>query len=336
MRTIALEEHFLASGFADATRRRGDVPGRSTATGPAAEVAVRREAQLADSDSLRLADMDTAGIDVQVLSHTIGSRPPFTGSEGMQLARQANDQMAAAVAAHPDRFVGLATLPMTEPEAAAAELERAVVSLGCKGAVINGTTNGRFLDDAMFLPILEEAVRLDVPVYLHPAPPPVPVWEAYYGGLEPGVRYSLATGSWGWHSEVGLHALRLIVAGIFDRLPSLQVIIGHMGEMIPFMLARITRGAHPGGHVTAASDPGLLCPQFLPDYQRLLQRSTAALDQGSLWPRPYHVCRRLPLQHQPARTALPGQHSPYRRGEGQALLPECRAALQAGHAGVDA
>ena len=240
MRTIALEEHFVAAGFADAARRRGDVPGQSPATGPAAEVAVRREVQLADLQSMRLADMDSAGIDVQVLSHTVGSRPAFTGAEGVQLARQANDQMAAAVAAHPNRFVGLATLPMTEPEAAAAELKRAVVSLGCKGAVINGTTDGRFLDDSMFLPILEEAVRLDVPVYLHPAPPPAPVWEAYYGGLEPGVRYSLATGSWGWHSEVGLHALRLIVAGIFDRLPSLQVIIGHMGEMIPFMLARIT------------------------------------------------------------------------------------------------
>jgi predicted TIM-barrel fold metal-dependent hydrolase len=184
--------------------------------------------------------MDNAGIDVQVLSHTVGSGRPFTGAEGVELARQANDQMAAAVAAHPGRFIGLATLPMTEPEAAVAELERAVVSLGCKGVVINGTTNGRFLDNTTFLPILEAAVRLDVPVYLHPAPPPAPVRDAYYGGLEPAVGFSLATNSWGWHSEVGLHALRLIVSGTFDRLPSLQVIIGHMGEMLPFMLARIT------------------------------------------------------------------------------------------------
>jgi len=239
VRTIALEEHFLATGYAGATRQR-DAAG-SGALGPAGmSVAARREAQLADLDAMRLADMDAAGIDMQVLLHTAGNGRPFTGAEGIELARQANDQMAAAVAAHPDRFIGLATLPMTEPDAAVAELERAVVSLGCKGAVINGTTNGRFLDDPLFFPILEAAVRLDVPVYLHPAPPPVPVLDAYYRGLEPAVSFLLATSAWGWHSEVGVHALRLVAAGTFDRLPSLQIIIGHMGEMIPYMLARTT------------------------------------------------------------------------------------------------
>ena len=104
--------------------------------------------------------------------------------------------------------------------------------------MINGTTNGRFLDDPSFLPILERAAALDVPIYIHPEVPPAAVQEAYYSGLDPEVNFSLSTAGWGWHSEVGLHALRLILAGVFDRLPTLQIIIGHMGEMIPFMLAR--------------------------------------------------------------------------------------------------
>jgi uncharacterized protein len=114
-----------------------------------------------------------------------------------------------------------------------------VRSLGFKGAMINGTTNGRFLDDPSFLPILERAVALDVPIYVHPGYPPAAVWEAYYAGFDPAVSFALATAGWGWHSEAGIHALRLILAGIFDRFPGLQIIIGHMGEMLPFMLARI-------------------------------------------------------------------------------------------------
>ncbi len=125
------------------------------------------------------------------------------------------------------------------------ELERAVRSLGFKGAMINGTANGRFLDDPSFLPILERAVTLDVPIYIHPGVPPAAVREAYYSGFDPAVNFSLSTASWGWHSEVGIHALRLILAGVFDRLPALQIIIGHMGEMIPFMLARINNVLTP-------------------------------------------------------------------------------------------
>jgi predicted TIM-barrel fold metal-dependent hydrolase len=128
---------------------------------------------------------------------------------------------------------------MTRPEAAADELERAVRSLGLKGPMIHGSINGRFLDDPSFLPILERAAALSVPIYLHPAMPPAPVREAYYTNLDPAVGFVLSTAGWGWHSEVGMHALRLILAGVFDRLPTLQIIIGHMGEMIPFMLACI-------------------------------------------------------------------------------------------------
>ncbi|HJT59099.1 MAG TPA: amidohydrolase family protein, partial [Ktedonobacteraceae bacterium] len=157
----------------------------------------------------------------------------------IRLARLANDQLATAISAHPTRFAGFATLPMIVPEAAADELERAVRLHGMKGAMINGTTNGHFLDDPSFSSVLERAAALDVPIYIHPAPPPAPVREIYYSGLEPAVNFALATGGWGWHSETAIHALRLILFGVFDRLPRLRVIIGHMGEMIPFMFVRI-------------------------------------------------------------------------------------------------
>jgi predicted TIM-barrel fold metal-dependent hydrolase len=183
--------------------------------------------------------MDTSGVDLQVISDIGSSLAPRSGDEGVRLTRESNEQVATACTAHPDRFAGFATLPMTEPGAAVDELERAVRSLGLKGAMIFGTTNGRFLDDPAFLPVLERAAALSVPIYLHPTTPPAPVREAYYSGLDPAVGFVLSTSGWGWHSEVGIHALRLILAGVFDRLPTLQIIIGHMGEMIPFMLARI-------------------------------------------------------------------------------------------------
>ncbi len=235
MRTIAIEEHFLSEGFREAMKRN---PRRQAGT-LAHAIPARVEEKLSDLDILRLRDMDAGDIDFQVISHGVADTGPLPVSDEISLAQAANDQLAAAVAAHSDRFAGFATLPMADPGAAANELERAVRSLRFKGAMINGTINGRFLDDPAFLPVLERAVTLDVPIYIHPAPPPMTVWEAYYAGFDTAVSRSLATSGWGWHSEVGIHALRLIVSGVFERLPGLQIIIGHMGEMIPFMLARI-------------------------------------------------------------------------------------------------
>ena len=235
MRTIAIEEHFLAKGFREAMQRNASSQGGGLRPAMTAE----RQVKLADLGSIRLKEMDTGGIDLQVISDIGSVVAPRPGDEGVKLAREANDQLAAAVAAHPDRFAGFATLPMTKPEAAADELERAVRSLGMKGPMIHGSINGRFLDDPSFLPVLERAAILNVPIYLHPAEPSAPVREAYYTDLDPAVGFVLSTSGWGWHSEVGMHALRLILAGVFDRLPTLQIIIGHMGEMIPFMLARI-------------------------------------------------------------------------------------------------
>ena len=127
---------------------------------------------------------------------------------------------------------------MPDPPAAARELERTVTQLGFKGACINGTTHGKFLDDPDFTPVLERAQSLGVPLYLHPALPPREVSDIYFANLEPGLSRMLATAGWGWHAEQGLHTLRLISSGVFDRFPRLQIIIGHMGEMLPYMLVR--------------------------------------------------------------------------------------------------
>lgn len=235
MRTITLEEHFLASGFRERIEKVAASQGRSLREGPAAE----RYAMLSDLGSTRLKAMDAGAVDLQVISHTTEGTKFLAPEEDVRLVRAANDELAAAVSAHPDRYAGFALLPLTDPAAAVDELERAVRTLGFKGAMVHGTTNGLFLDDASFLPVLERAVALDVPIYVHPAEPPEAVKKAYYEGFGGAINFTLSTSGWGWHSETAIHALRMILAGVFDRLPTLQIIIGHMGEMIPFMLGRI-------------------------------------------------------------------------------------------------
>jgi hypothetical protein len=154
--------------------------------------------------------------------------------QGLDLARAYNDRLKQLS----DRFAGFAHLPMTAPEAAADELQRAVENLGFCGALINGTTGGRFLDDPSFEPILARAAQLDVPLYLHPNLPPQVIRKAYYDGLPDVVSAILATGGWGWHAETAVHILRLVLSGALDRHPNLKLIIGHMGEGLPAMLAR--------------------------------------------------------------------------------------------------
>ncbi len=194
--------------------------------------------RLQDLGEGRIAGMDEAGIDVQVLSTPAVGVEDLDPPESVKMSRDLNDVLAKAVADHPDRFAGFAVLPTCDPPAAAAELERAVSELGFKGALINGHMRGRFLDDEFFWPIFERAEALDVPIYLHPTPPPPQVKEAYFSGL-PGITGQvLALAGWGWHCETGLHSLRLVIGGVFDRFPKLQVVIGHMGENIPFSLAR--------------------------------------------------------------------------------------------------
>ncbi len=232
MKIITLEEHFQISSVNEALKKL--LPGAQDAP-PLAFPATRLEDLGAD----RLKAMDAMGVDIQVLSFTPVGIPAIPADEAVPLTREINDQLAAAIAAHPDRFAGFATLPMSKPEAAAAELERCVNTLGFKGTLISGPTNDRFLDDPSFRPILETAAALDVPIYLHPAPPINAVRDVYYAGFDPAVSGIFATFGWGWHMETGVHALRMILGGVFDRYPNLQLILGHWGEMIPFYLARI-------------------------------------------------------------------------------------------------
>ncbi len=257
MRTITIEEHFLSNSFRERMNK-DNQGGSSQGNGMSPEL----QTKLSDLGSTRLNDMDASSIDFQVISHTASGAISLPAQESIGVIRAANDQLAEAIAAHPDRFAGFALLPMGDPAAAVAEMERAIRSLGFKGVMINGTTNGLFLDDPSFLPILEQAVALNVPIYLHPAPPPPSVRNAYYTGFDPAVNFVLSTAGWGWHSETGIHSLRLILSGVFDRLPTLQIIIGHMGEMLPFMFDRINNTLAPAAKNLQRRLPEYLLQNF--------------------------------------------------------------------------
>jgi predicted TIM-barrel fold metal-dependent hydrolase len=237
MRVVALEEHFsvpaLSGRIGEAAiarrgyRRRNVLPGRPNPLELLPEIG-----------EMRLAAMDEAGITMQVLSVSGPAADLVAGAEGNALAGDLNDALAAAIGRHPDRFAGFAHLPMRDPEAAARELTRSVRELGFHGALINGTTEDRFLDDSRFDPILSAAERLGVPIYLHPHLAPEAVRQLYYDNLPSNSGAVLEAAGWGWHSETAIHVLRLVLSGTLDRHPRLKLIIGHMGEGLPAMLAR--------------------------------------------------------------------------------------------------
>jgi len=247
MRTITLEEHYATSAFFEGPGRQLKDAAQAAHAHPlVAEGMAQLMDRLCDLDDRRIADMDAAGIDVQVLSLTSPGVDQLDATEAVTLSREANDQLAEAVRRHPSRFTGFATLPTAVPATAADELERTVSEHGFKGALINGHVKGRYLDDQFFWPILERAEALAVPLYLHPTLPPQPVIAASYtGNFAPEVTRGLAMAAWGWHIETAIHVLRLILGGAFDRYPGLQLVIGHMGETLPFMLPRLDLGLPP-------------------------------------------------------------------------------------------
>jgi len=237
MRVVALEEHFTVPALVgridrDAISRRGFRPRNLPKTGP------NPLELMPEIGERRLQSMDEAGISVQVLSNTGPGPDLVPGPEGIAIAREMNDHLAAAVARHPKRFAGFAVLPMQSPDAVAAELARAVRELGFAGALINGTTEGRFLDHPGYDALLAAAVELDVPIYIHPHLAPEAVRRAYYSDLPAGASRVLEAAGWGWHSETAIQILRLVLSGALDRHPRLKLIIGHMGEMLPMMMAR--------------------------------------------------------------------------------------------------
>jgi predicted TIM-barrel fold metal-dependent hydrolase len=232
MRTITLEEHFATPGFFDGPGR--ELKNRAEKVGGRYANLIAR---LCDVGAKRLAEMDAAGIDMQVLSLTAPGVEQLDAADAVALARDANDYVADAVKKHPTRFAAFAAVATPAPNEAAAELERCARS-GFKGAAVNGHNRGRYLDDKFYWPFLECADALNVPIYLHPTPPPKAVLDTYYGGFAPLLSEMLAGGAWGWHIETAVHVIRLISRGVFDRFPKLQVVIGHMGEGLPFMFQR--------------------------------------------------------------------------------------------------
>ncbi len=234
MRTITLEEHYASPGFLDGPGR--ELKAQALKFGAAA---AKLFEQLCDVGEKRISEMDAARIDMQVLSLTSPGTEQLEVADALALAREANDFLADAVKKNPARLAGFAALPTAAPDKAAEELERMVRGHGFKGAIINGHCRGRYLDHKFFWPILERAEALNVPIYLHPTQPPKPVIEASYGGFSPIVTDLLAGAGWGWHIETAIHVIRLILGGVFDKYPKLQIVIGHMGETLPFMLQRL-------------------------------------------------------------------------------------------------
>jgi uncharacterized protein len=240
MRIVTLEEHFSLPNVGPYNAPRP--PAVANAEKMPAVIRTVGD-KINDLGEGRIADMDRYGITIQVLSkagvHMGPSADMFDGAEAIAFAKTFNDQVAKKIANHRDRFAAFAHLAASIPAAAADELERTVVEYGFKGALISGLVRCRFLDDPMFSPLLARAEKLDVPIYIHPGPPPAEVRKAYYEGpFSQKIGTGLATFAWGWHYETALHIMRLAVSGTLDKFPRLNLIIGHMGEALPIVLAR--------------------------------------------------------------------------------------------------
>lgn len=252
MRIIGLEEHFCTLEVAEALRALPPEQGDNALILHSPEFISNA---LADGlGEKRLKAMDAAGVDMMVLSLTSPATQALTPEQAVPLARQANDFLAAAVKAHPDRIAGWATLPTPDPAMAVQELERSVQELGFVGACIHGRTGDDYLDHERFHPILAKAAELNVPIYLHPQIPPQAVRQHLYDGFDQKLSTTFATSGWGWHADAGVGALRLILAGVFDDYPNLQFVMGHWGETVLFFLDRITDMSKMATHLKRPID----------------------------------------------------------------------------------
>ena len=227
---IALEEHFVIDQPTHVDRWLTLIP-----TAPK-DITAKIKRPLCDLGEARIAAMAAANIDFAVLSNDATVQGALDAATALTLAREANDRLAKAVQAHPGHFAGFATVPLQDPQAGADEFERAVRDLGMKGAMIFGQTDGRYLDDDRFSPLWERAQALDVPIYLHAAD--AAVMPATYAG-----RPELDYATWSWTAETAAHTLRIIFGGVFDRFPRAKLLLGHMGETLPFLLWRLDKRA---------------------------------------------------------------------------------------------
>lgn len=246
-RVIALEEHFSTPALMQMSRNLFEPLTKVQAAHPAVSGYDELAGKLTDVGEGRISNMDEAGIDVQVLSLTSPGTEQMDPEDALRVSRSTNDFIAGAVEMFPSRLAAFASLPTSSPEEAADELERTVKQFGFKGAVINGHCRGRYLDDRFFWPIFERAESLDVPIYLHPTLPPQPIVNTYYAGkFEQDLVHRIASAAWGWHIETATHVIRIILGGVFDEYPRLQLIIGHLGEALPFMMDRLEQNLPKG------------------------------------------------------------------------------------------
>jgi predicted TIM-barrel fold metal-dependent hydrolase len=231
---VAIEEHYW------------DEELEKTYTGSEAGRPGEQSKRLHDFTGIRLKEMDEAGIDVQVISHGAPSTQKLPADTAAALARRVNDRLHHAVAANPQRLAAFAALPTAVPEAAADELERATKELGFKGAMLHGLANEVFLDHKRFWPIYARAEQLDVPIYLHPSLPQADVRRIYYDDYVKEFPM-VARPAWGYTVETATLAIRLVLSGVFERHPNLKIILGHLGETLPFLVWRIDHAlARPG------------------------------------------------------------------------------------------
>lgn len=260
---IAIEEHYADPEVAAAF------------TGLEASKSPVLQQRLEDVAETRLREMDAAGITMQVLSHTAPAVQKVDAETAVRLARVANDALYEKVRANPKRFAAFATIPTPDPKAAADELERAVTKLGFKGAMVHGLTNGVFFDDKRFWPVFERAQALEVPLYVHPSIPHQAVIDTYYKDYTKEWPVFMRA-AWGFTVEAATQAIRLVLSGVLDAYPKTKIILGHLGEGIPFFLWRInhslSRESRPGRsfrdqfcehfYITTSgffSTPALLC-----------------------------------------------------------------------------
>jgi predicted TIM-barrel fold metal-dependent hydrolase len=236
VKIIALEEHFVTADVIDAWAR---VEPRWQDLSVQMATQDHMSGRLLDLADGRIAAMDADGIDLSVLSLTAPALHNIERADAVALQKPCNDILAEAMSAHPDRLGGLATLAMPDPDAAAKELERTVTRLGFDGGMVFAHARERPLDHHDNWVVFEAAEALRAPLYLHPQSPPTEVRAAYYQGLGDAAELALATFGIGWHYDAGLALLRMVVAGVFDRFPDLQVILGHWGEVVLFYLDRI-------------------------------------------------------------------------------------------------
>jgi predicted TIM-barrel fold metal-dependent hydrolase len=216
---IALEEHYASSAV-----RASQKVDRYASFPP------QIVAKLISMGDERIRDMDNGNVSLQIISHGPGIRPPT-------ICTAANDELFSAISKNPNRMAGFAMLPMDDPNAAASELERCVRDLGFVGTLIDNHVNGQMYDDERFWKVFEKAQELDVPLYIHPSF--AADNERYKGNYDDSIAMALGAFGWGWHSETALNILKMFASGIFDRFPKIKIIIGHMGEMLPFQFERV-------------------------------------------------------------------------------------------------